>query len=46
MVASGRFPVEKVISATIEADDVIAKGFEVLTDPTGNAQKILVEAPR
>jgi (R,R)-butanediol dehydrogenase/meso-butanediol dehydrogenase/diacetyl reductase len=43
MIASGRFPVEKVLSATIPLDDVVAKGFEVLIDPSSHAQKILVQ---
>jgi (R,R)-butanediol dehydrogenase / meso-butanediol dehydrogenase / diacetyl reductase len=43
MIASGRYPVEQVISNTIRADAIVKEGFEVLTDPAGNAQKILVE---
>ncbi len=44
-VASGRFPVEQVISSTIGLDDVITGGFDPLTDPEGDQIKILV-APR
>jgi (R,R)-butanediol dehydrogenase/meso-butanediol dehydrogenase/diacetyl reductase len=43
MVRSGRFPVEKVVSAQIPLDAVVQDGFEVLIDPASNAQKILVE---
>lgn len=42
LIASGAFPVEKVITARIDAADVVAKGFEALLDPSGNNLKILV----
>ncbi|MGY9048394.1 hypothetical protein P775_11590 [Puniceibacterium antarcticum] len=42
MIAVGAFPVEKVITARIAAEDVVAKGFEALLDPTGQHLKILV----
>jgi (R,R)-butanediol dehydrogenase/meso-butanediol dehydrogenase/diacetyl reductase len=42
MIAAGIFPVEKVITARIDADDVVAKGFEALLDPSGEHLKILV----
>ena len=32
LIASGVFPVEKVIAARIDAADVVAKGFEALLD--------------
>jgi (R,R)-butanediol dehydrogenase/meso-butanediol dehydrogenase/diacetyl reductase len=44
-IASGRFPVEKVVSDRIGLDEIVSGGFEVLTDPTGDQTKILV-APR
>ena len=44
-VASGAFPVEKVITDKIGIDDVVTRGFDVLTDPTADQIKILV-APR
>jgi (R,R)-butanediol dehydrogenase / meso-butanediol dehydrogenase / diacetyl reductase len=44
-VASGAFPVEKVITDRIGLDDVVPRGFDVLTDPAGSQIKILV-APR
>jgi (R,R)-butanediol dehydrogenase/meso-butanediol dehydrogenase/diacetyl reductase len=44
-VASGAFPVERVVTSTIGLDEVVTAGFDVLTDPTGDQIKILV-APR
>jgi (R,R)-butanediol dehydrogenase/meso-butanediol dehydrogenase/diacetyl reductase len=41
-VASGAFPVEKVVTDKIGLDDVVTKGFDVLTDPSGDQIKILV----
>jgi (R,R)-butanediol dehydrogenase/meso-butanediol dehydrogenase/diacetyl reductase len=41
-VASGAFPVEKVITAKIGLDEVVTGGFEVLTDPNADQIKILV----
>lgn len=42
MIAAGHFPVEKVITARIDADDVVDHGFEALLDPAGEHLKILV----
>jgi (R,R)-butanediol dehydrogenase / meso-butanediol dehydrogenase / diacetyl reductase len=42
LIASGAFPVEKVITARIDAADVVAKGFEALLDPAGHQLKIVV----
>jgi len=42
MVASGNFPIEKVITSRIAAEDVVDKGFEALLDPAGEHLKILV----
>lgn len=42
LIASGDFPVEKVITARIDASDVVDKGFEALLDPAGNHLKIVV----
>ncbi len=42
LIASGAFPVEKVITARIDAADVVAKGFEALLDPSGQNLKIVV----
>ena len=42
MIAADTFPVEKVITARIDAKDVVEKGFEALLDPAGEHLKILV----
>lgn len=42
MVAAGNFPIEKVITARIAAEDVVEKGFEALLDPAGEHLKIMV----
>jgi (R,R)-butanediol dehydrogenase/meso-butanediol dehydrogenase/diacetyl reductase len=42
-VASGAFPVERVISAKVGLDATVTDGFDVLTDPTGDQIKVLVE---
>ena len=42
LIASGDFPVEKVITARIDAADVVEEGFDALLDPGGNHLKIVV----
>jgi (R,R)-butanediol dehydrogenase / meso-butanediol dehydrogenase / diacetyl reductase len=42
LIASGRYPVERVVTARIGLTDVVARGFEVLIDPTGDQTKVLV----
>jgi (R,R)-butanediol dehydrogenase/meso-butanediol dehydrogenase/diacetyl reductase len=42
LVASGRYPVEKVVSEIIDVEDIVARGFDRLLDPDGDAQKLLV----
>ncbi|MEO0999528.1 MAG: zinc-binding dehydrogenase, partial [Pseudomonadota bacterium] len=42
MIAAGIFPVEAVVTSRIDAEDVVAKGFEALLDPAGEELKILV----
>ncbi len=44
MIEAGILPVEKIITAEIEAEDVVEKGFEELLDPAGRHLKILVRA--
>ena len=44
LVASGRYPVEKVVTAQIAMDDIVAQGFETLLSPTGDQVKLLVNA--
>lgn len=43
-VASGAFPVERVITDRIALEGIVSDGFDVLTDPAGDQIKILVEA--
>lgn len=43
MVRSGRFPVEKTVTAQVPLEDIVRDGFEVLIDPAGRAMKVLVE---
>lgn len=42
MVESGTFPIEKIVTGNIAADDVVAKGFDALLDKSVNHMKILV----
>jgi (R,R)-butanediol dehydrogenase/meso-butanediol dehydrogenase/diacetyl reductase len=42
-VASGAFPVERVVSDRIPLADTVERGFEALIDPEGDQIKILVE---
>jgi (R,R)-butanediol dehydrogenase/meso-butanediol dehydrogenase/diacetyl reductase len=44
LIASGRFPVEKVVTAKIAIDDIVEKGFETLLSPAGDQVKVLVNA--
>jgi (R,R)-butanediol dehydrogenase/meso-butanediol dehydrogenase/diacetyl reductase len=44
LIASGRYPVEKVVSAQIAMEDIVEKGFETLLSPTGDQVKVLVNA--
>ena len=43
LVASGRFPVERALTARIGLDQAVPKGFEVLTKGGGGALKILID---
>jgi (R,R)-butanediol dehydrogenase / meso-butanediol dehydrogenase / diacetyl reductase len=42
LIASGRIPVEKIVSDEIALEDVLAAGFERLLDPAAEASKVLV----
>ena len=44
LIASGKYPVARVVTAQIGLDDVLAKGFDVLVDPRGDQLKVLVSA--
>lgn len=43
-VASGRLPVEQVVTSQIDLDDILAAGFDALVDPQGDQIKVLVSA--
>jgi (R,R)-butanediol dehydrogenase/meso-butanediol dehydrogenase/diacetyl reductase len=42
-IASGKLPVEKIVTSKIKVVDVVSRGIEGLADPMGNQIKILVE---
>jgi (R,R)-butanediol dehydrogenase/meso-butanediol dehydrogenase/diacetyl reductase len=46
LVAAGRYPVERVVTAQIPVADVVRRGFDALSDPAGNQVKVLVGAQR
>ena len=42
-VATGAFPVERIVTDRIALDETVTRGFDVLVDPAGDHIKILVE---
>lgn len=42
LVESGKLPIAKIIDGRIRAEDVVPKGFDVLTAATNDKLKILV----
>ena len=42
LVESGKLPISKIIDGRIRAEDVVSKGFDVLTTPSNDKLKILV----
>jgi (R,R)-butanediol dehydrogenase/meso-butanediol dehydrogenase/diacetyl reductase len=42
MIASGRLPVERIVTGRIGLDDIVPRGFEALIDPGGTQVKVLV----
>jgi len=44
LIASGRYPVEKIVTAKIAIQDIVENGFEPLLSPTGDQVKVLVHA--
>jgi (R,R)-butanediol dehydrogenase / meso-butanediol dehydrogenase / diacetyl reductase len=44
LISSGRYPVEKVVTAQIGMDEVVPSGFETLLNPAGDQVKVLVQA--
>jgi (R,R)-butanediol dehydrogenase/meso-butanediol dehydrogenase/diacetyl reductase len=43
LVASGRYPVEKILSGTVPFDDQLPRVFERLLDPAGDELKVIIE---
>jgi (R,R)-butanediol dehydrogenase / meso-butanediol dehydrogenase / diacetyl reductase len=41
LVASGKYPVGKAVTARIQLEDVVSRGFDVLVDPRGDQLKVL-----
>jgi (R,R)-butanediol dehydrogenase/meso-butanediol dehydrogenase/diacetyl reductase len=44
LIARGRLPVEKVVTAQVPMADIVDRGFEVLLSPAGDQVKVLVDA--
>lgn len=44
LVASGRFPIERMVTAEIGLDKIVDEGLEILADPKGSHLKVLVAA--
>ena len=44
LVAAGRYPVAKAVTTTIDLENIVAKGFDVLVDPRGDQLKVLVRS--
>jgi (R,R)-butanediol dehydrogenase/meso-butanediol dehydrogenase/diacetyl reductase len=42
LIASGKYPVGKAVTARIPLEDVVPRGFDVLVDPRGDQLKVLV----
>jgi (R,R)-butanediol dehydrogenase/meso-butanediol dehydrogenase/diacetyl reductase len=41
LIASGKYPVAKAVTAQIPLEDVVTRGFDVLVDPRGDQLKVL-----
>ncbi len=44
LVASGRYPVARAVTAQIPLEDVVSRGFDALVDPQGDQLKVLVRS--
>lgn len=42
LIAAGKYPVSKAVTAQIGLEDVVPRGFDVLVNPTGDQLKVLV----
>lgn len=43
LIQRGKYPVEKALTSVINIQDVVSRGFDSLSDPSGNELKILVK---
>jgi (R,R)-butanediol dehydrogenase / meso-butanediol dehydrogenase / diacetyl reductase len=43
MIASGRFPVERIITGRVSLEDAVSDGFEALTRKDNDHLKILIK---
>jgi (R,R)-butanediol dehydrogenase/meso-butanediol dehydrogenase/diacetyl reductase len=43
LIASGAFPVEKIVTSIVPLKDALPRGFQPLLDPSGNELKVLLE---
>ncbi len=43
LIASGKFPVEQIITGRVSLEDAVSKGFEALTAPGNDHLKILID---
>jgi len=43
LIASGKYPVAKAVTAQISLEKVVPKGFDVLVSPSGDQLKVLVQ---
>jgi (R,R)-butanediol dehydrogenase/meso-butanediol dehydrogenase/diacetyl reductase len=44
MIAADLYPVEQIVTSTIDPGEVVERGFDELLDPSGRNMKILVRA--
>jgi (R,R)-butanediol dehydrogenase/meso-butanediol dehydrogenase/diacetyl reductase len=44
LIARGKYPVERIVTATLDLDHVVTDGFDRLIDPTGEQVKVLATA--
>jgi (R,R)-butanediol dehydrogenase/meso-butanediol dehydrogenase/diacetyl reductase len=44
LIARGRYPAERVVTAQVPMADVVERGFEVLLSPAGDQVKVLIDA--
>jgi (R,R)-butanediol dehydrogenase/meso-butanediol dehydrogenase/diacetyl reductase len=42
LIAAGKYPVSKAVTAQIALENVVPQGFDILVNPTGDQLKVLV----